>query len=150
LATKFTLSAFAIVLDWRNRILLAHRRDMDLWDLPGGGLEPDELPTEAAIRETKEETGLDVRVDRLFAVANTPDNRMAFAFYCHAIGGAMTTGEESDDVRFFSLDKLPENLSPRKRALIQLVKEHPREVIFRHIDLPKAQEYIAVYGDKPE
>lgn len=150
MATKFTLSAFAIVLDWRNRILLAHRRDMDLWDLPGGGLEPDELPTEAAIRETKEETGLDVRVDRLFGVANTPENRMAFAFYCHVIGGAMTTGEESDDVRFFSLDKLPENLSPRKRALIQLVKEHPREVIFRHIDLPKAREYIAVYGDKPE
>ena len=150
MAARFSLSAFAVVLDWRGRILLAHRRDMDLWDLPGGGIETGEIPTEAAIRETKEETGLDVKVDRLFVVANMPENRMAFVFYCHVVGGAMATGEESDDVRYFSLDQLPENLGPRKRALIQLVKEHPRGVMFRRVDLPKASQYVAVYGDDHE
>jgi 8-oxo-dGTP pyrophosphatase MutT (NUDIX family) len=36
---------------------LCHRRDLDLWNLPGGGVQSGELPTEAVIRETQEETG---------------------------------------------------------------------------------------------
>ena len=68
MAAKFAISAHAIVLDESVRILLVHRRDMDLWDSPGGGMEHGELPDEAAVRETKEETGLDVVVQRLLAV----------------------------------------------------------------------------------
>ena len=63
------------------------------------------------------------------------------------IGGRIATGDESDDVRFFAPGQLPEHLSPRKRALIQLARENPPEIVFRHVDLPKAKEYKAVYGD---
>jgi len=61
----FTIGAFAIILDDQRRVLLCHRRDLDLWNLPGGGVESGELPTEAVVREVKKETGLDVAVVHL-------------------------------------------------------------------------------------
>ena len=49
---KYEIGVHAAVLDIENRILLVHHWDMGLWDLPGGGMDDGELPTEAAIRET--------------------------------------------------------------------------------------------------
>ena len=137
MAEKYIISAIAVVFDEQKRILLAHRRDMDFWDLPGGGMELGELPTEAAIRETKEETGLDVSVERLFAVGITPENVVGFCFYCHVIGGEITTSDESDEVSFFDTNQLPENLLPRKRALIQLTLKYPQEIAFLRVDMPR-------------
>ena len=59
----FTIGTFAIIFDDQGRVLLCHRRDLDVWNLPGGGLESGELPTEAVLREVKEETGLKVVVE---------------------------------------------------------------------------------------
>jgi 8-oxo-dGTP pyrophosphatase MutT (NUDIX family) len=39
----FSIGAFALIFDEHNRVLLCHRRDMDLWNLPGGGVEREEL-----------------------------------------------------------------------------------------------------------
>jgi ADP-ribose pyrophosphatase YjhB (NUDIX family) len=47
----FTIGSFAIIFDKQDRVLLCHRRDMDLWNLPGGGMQSGELPNEAVIRE---------------------------------------------------------------------------------------------------
>ena len=43
-----------------DKILLTQREDFETWILPSGGVEDDESIAQAAIRETKEETGLDV------------------------------------------------------------------------------------------
>jgi 8-oxo-dGTP diphosphatase len=50
-----------------DQILLVRQtyRGQPVWTLPGGGLEPGETPAEAAVRETKEEVNLDVKVLRL-------------------------------------------------------------------------------------
>jgi 8-oxo-dGTP pyrophosphatase MutT (NUDIX family) len=48
----------AIVLDGRGRILLHRHKRLGRWLQPGGHLDPDEHPAEAALRETAEETGL--------------------------------------------------------------------------------------------
>lgn len=59
-----------VVLLRDDRILMAlHRRQHDhYWVLPGGGVEPNETPEEAAVREVQEETGLDIRIQRLLFV----------------------------------------------------------------------------------
>ncbi len=49
----FTLGAFAVIFDQNDRVLLCHRTDCDLWNLPGGKLEENELPTDAVVREVK-------------------------------------------------------------------------------------------------
>lgn len=58
----YVLSAAVGIFDAEGQVLLMKRADNEKWALPGGLVEPHENPPEAAIRETKEETGLDVRL----------------------------------------------------------------------------------------
>ena len=139
----FNVRIHAVVLDEQERILLGHRSDKDLWDLPGGSLELGELPIEGVVRETREETGLDVEVERLFMVGVTPDSRLSFVFYCHPIGGALTPTEEADQVAFFSKDTLPEMISPKKRSMIEAAYSHPAEIIYDHITQLSGTEWLA-------
>ena len=143
---QFTLGVFSIIFDSQKRILMAHRRDMDLWDLPGGGMEHGELPNETAIREAKEETGFDVAIDHLLVVYAKPapwDKDLGFVFLGHVIGGEAATSDESDDVRFFGKDELPENIGPRKRAVIDAALQNSSETKFIRANLPHAKEWLA-------
>jgi len=140
--SKFEVGVHAVIFDDQERILLGHRRDMDLWDLPGGGLEPGELPTEGVIRETEEETGLDVEVERLFLLGVTPDSLMGFVFYCHVVGGEISTTDETDVVAFFARNELPEMITPRKQEIIEAAYRHPVEIWYGHItQIPGKQWY---------
>lgn len=65
-------SASAIVTDEHGRILLIKRRDNTLWALPGGGHDIGETIADTAVREVKEETGLDVKVTGLVGVYTNP------------------------------------------------------------------------------
>lgn len=106
----FTVGAFAVIFDAEGRILLCHRRDMDAWNLPGGGLEAEELPDEGVIREVREETGLEAKVERLVGVyGKAGRNELVFVFICRVVGGELTTTEESDDCRYFTPTALPPN-----------------------------------------
>jgi ADP-ribose pyrophosphatase YjhB (NUDIX family) len=51
-------TASAVVLDGEGRVLLVHHNKLGKWLYPGGHVEPDESPAEAAVREVAEETGL--------------------------------------------------------------------------------------------
>ena len=66
------LGAFCIISDQSGHVLLSHRRDLDLGNLPGGGVEQDETPWDAAIREVHEETGLTVTIERLVGIYSKP------------------------------------------------------------------------------
>lgn len=55
-----TIGAFCIIENSPGNFLLCHRTDKDLWNLTGGRVEETESPWAAAVREVKEETGLDV------------------------------------------------------------------------------------------
>jgi len=86
----FSIGAFAIIFDENGNVLLSHRRDIDAWNLPGGGVETRELPNEAVIREVKEETGLDVVILRLVGVYGKVDkDEIIFAFICRDVGGQL-------------------------------------------------------------
>ena len=56
-----------------DRVLLTYRTDVPVWILPGGGVEPRESVEQAAVRETYEETGLEVQVVRLVGIYSRPN-----------------------------------------------------------------------------
>lgn len=77
-ANSVVPSTTAVVTDEHDRIVLIRRRDNDLWALPGGGMELGESIVDTAVREVKEETGLDVEVTGLIGVYTNPHHVMAY------------------------------------------------------------------------
>ena len=130
--TQFIIGAFGIIFNEQKRILLVHRRDYDLWNLPGGGLEDFESPTNAVKREVKEETGLEVEISRLLGVYNKENkNSITFTFLCKVIGGKITLNDEADRIEYFEIDKLPENTVPKHVERIKDALLDQYEVIFK-------------------
>lgn len=109
-----TIGAFAIIIDDAQRVLLCHRTDRDMWNLPGGGVEDSESPWEAVIREVEEEVGLSVSIDSLLGVYAVPDQQsIAFTFLCSVSGGQLRLSDEADDIQWFERLGLPANTLPR-------------------------------------
>jgi len=129
---QFTIGTFGIIFDDKSRVLLCHRRDYDLWNLPGGTLEPAEAPWDGAKREVKEETGLEVEISRLIGVySKEGKNDIAFAFACKVLGGAITLNEEADKIEYFALDKLPPNTVPKQVERIKDAAQNLDQVVLR-------------------
>ena len=61
------------VHDGQERVLLVRHSEGGVWLLPGGAIEPTEVPADAAVREMFEETGLLVRLTRLVGVFGGPE-----------------------------------------------------------------------------
>jgi ADP-ribose pyrophosphatase YjhB (NUDIX family) len=129
---SFRIGVFAIILDGQQRVLLCHRRDHDLWNLPGGRLEAGEPPWQGVMREVKEETGLDAEVVRLAGVYSKPDvNEVVLSFVCDAVSGSPAATEETDRVEFFDLDSLPPNTSPKQVERIRDAFADPNRVVMK-------------------
>ncbi|OGF21578.1 hypothetical protein A2Y83_01305 [Candidatus Falkowbacteria bacterium RBG_13_39_14] len=117
----FSIGLFAIITDGENRVLLCHRTDYDLWNLPGGGMEHGETPWKGVVREMKEELGVDIEVERLVDVACKPhENDIIFTFLCDiAPNQAIKTGDDVDRAEFFEFDRFPGNTSPRHKERVK-------------------------------
>lgn len=110
--TPYSIGAFPIILDENNKILLAHRTDYDIWNCPGGGMDDSETPDQAAIREAKEEVGVDIEIIRCAGVYPKKDkNEIVFSFVAKIVGGTLQYTEEADDIAWFSFEDLPRNMS---------------------------------------
>lgn len=100
----------AVVFDrTKENFLLVKRRDVPVWVLPGGGIDPDEDPAVAAVREVREESGLEVRIVRQVA-KYTPTGRLSAVthlFECELVDGVPTASDETSDAAFFSVDEWP-------------------------------------------
>ncbi|MDQ2787113.1 MAG: NUDIX domain-containing protein [Chloroflexota bacterium] len=111
----FTVGVFALLFDEDQRILLCHRRDYDLWNLPGGGLETGETPWDGVIREVLEETGLHVAIERLAGVYSKQEiNEIVFSFVCTIAAGHLTLNDEADRIEYFALNEIPSNTSRKQ------------------------------------
>jgi len=115
---KLSMGCSAIIFDGgRQKVLLTRRTDNGQWCLPGGHMEPGESAAETAIREVKEETGLDVRVVRLVGIYSDP-NRMTeypdgnryhmvtLNFEAEPTGGELTLSDETTAYGYFSRDEM--------------------------------------------
>ena len=72
-------SAFAVIVR-RDQVLVVKPRDSRKWQLPGGGVKASENPWRAALREVREETGLDARLLGLTGIYHRRDGSLAFVF----------------------------------------------------------------------
>lgn len=98
-----------------GKILLTKREDFETWILPSGGVEDDESIAQAAIRETKEETGLDVELTKLVGIYSRLGNMSpvhAVLFVAKLIGGEIKCQEgETIAVEWFAFNEIPSPLS---------------------------------------
>ena len=114
--------AAAIILNSKNQILLQSRADRDKWGLPGGCQELGERFQDTIIREIKEETNLDVKEEDLELVDivsgesrrnDYPNGDVVInntVLYCiKKYSGELKWDNESKNMEFFDIDKLPEN-----------------------------------------
>lgn len=98
-----------VVIKRDNQVLLTKREDFEVWCLPGGGLDSHETFVEAAVREAREETGLEVRVTRLIGVYSRPnENCYNMAFEAEIVSGALQTSREVIELDFFDPMNLPD------------------------------------------
>ncbi len=119
---QFTIGIFGIIFDEHKRVLLCHRRDYDLWNLPGGGLEAGESPWDGLKREVREETGLEIEIIKLAGVYSKPDkNEIVLSFLCKVISGSLTLNDEADKIEYFDVETLPKNTSQKQVERIDLL-----------------------------
>lgn len=98
-----------------GRILLVQEREDNGWTLPGGWADIGDAPSEVAVRETREESGYEVRPVKLAAFYDRdrhghppiPYHAYKAFFLCELTGGAPAASYETLAVDFFSEDKLP-------------------------------------------
>jgi ADP-ribose pyrophosphatase YjhB (NUDIX family) len=103
----------AVIKD--DMILLVQEISDEKWAMPGGWADVGDIPSEVAIRETKEESGFDVKPVKVIGVydANRLGGQLEFfhafkiVFLCELMGGEAAVSDETMDVRFFSFDDLP-------------------------------------------
>ncbi|MEU7875156.1 NUDIX domain-containing protein [Dactylosporangium sp. NPDC049140] len=126
---SIVVAVTAFVLDDQDRVLLIHRTDNDLWALPGGAQEFGEYIAETVVRETKEETGIDVEVDAVVGIYTNPNHvveytdgevrqQFSICFRARPVGGTETLSDESSEVCWISradLDGLTIHPSMRLR-----------------------------------
>ena len=122
------------VFDEAKKLLLVRLRDGGDWSTPGGAIEPDELPADAAVREAWEETGYVVRPDRLLGVYGGPhcvvrypngdeSQYVIIAIGCTMVGGiAKPDQDETVEVKYWSETEARDlSLTPWLRAHLRAV-----------------------------
>ena len=138
-------TAGGVIVDGENRALLVRRAvvpALGLWDIPGGFLEAGESPEAGAVRELREETGLDIKIVSLLGVfmdtygTPRPDgwviHTLNFHYLCRAVGGVLAPADDASEARWFSTNALPAELAfANTRDALQAWQQLPR---LNHLD----------------
>jgi len=102
-----------VTRDADGSVLLIRRTDNQLWALPGGAMEFGESVSQTAVREVREETGLEVQISGLVGIYTDPHHLVEFSdgevrqqfsicFTAERTGGTIATSDESSEVRFIA------------------------------------------------
>lgn len=132
------VGAAVLLTDPDGRLLLLKRSDSGCWGPPGGSTEPGERVEEAARRETLEETGLIIDRMNLFGVFSGPELYYKYPngdevynvtivylsqdFSDQAGGHAIRLNAEHTEWRWFSVEEIPEEISPPMIPTIEQFK----------------------------
>ncbi|NUU22702.1 MAG: NUDIX domain-containing protein [Streptomycetaceae bacterium] len=126
---SLVVAASVAIADRDGRILLLRRADSGNWSLPGGGIEFGESLVACAVREVREETGLDVEITGLVGIYSDPRHIIAYSdgevrqqftvcYTAKNLGGELTPSDESTALAFVApadLDRHPMHVTQRLR-----------------------------------
>ncbi len=107
----------AVMVEKENMVLLIQRAMAPAkgsWCFPGGFMDIGETPQQTAIRECREESGLEIEITQLIDVFYYEDYRgsgVLIMFKGIVIGGQMQAGDDAQQAQFFTLDELPDNIA---------------------------------------
>ncbi len=125
-----TKGSSCVIINNKEEVLLVLREDFRIWALPGGGLEPNETWEQAAVRETLEETGYEIKILRYVGEYWRPQmsegqGDLKRVFLAKVTGGSSSQHDDEEiDVRWFPIGALP-------RRLFQLSREHIYDALAR-------------------
>ncbi|MFF0148611.1 mutator protein MutT [Amycolatopsis sulphurea] len=129
-ANSIAVAVSAFIQDDEGRILMIRRTDNDLYSIPGGQLELGETLAQAAVREVREETGIECEVTGIIGLYSNPNHVIAYddgevrqefsiCFRAIATGGNLRTSSESKEVFWVSASELDAlNIHPSIRIRI--------------------------------
>ncbi|MFI6308370.1 NUDIX hydrolase [Amycolatopsis thailandensis] len=118
-ANSIAVAVSVFIQDDDGRILMIRRTDNDLYSIPGGQLELGETLAQAAVREVREETGIECEVTGVVGLYSNPNHVIAYddgevrqefsiCFRANLLGGDLRTSSESKEVHWISSSKLSE------------------------------------------
>lgn len=111
-----------------GKILLVHENN-GTWSLPGGWCDVDQSVCSNAVKEVKEETGLDAEAEKLIAVQDWRKHNVCNYVYgvvkvfvlCKVLGGEFEKNTETTGIKYFGREELPQNLAVEKTSLEQVL-----------------------------
>ena len=129
--------AGAAILDGTDRVLLQKRMNKFCWSFPGGVMDLDESFEETAVREVKEETGLDVTVKELIGIYSKYNDEyqngdksqpLLVFFKCSIVGGELCCdGDETSELKYFDLSEKPELLNKQHEDMFKDLREYLKD-----------------------
>jgi ADP-ribose pyrophosphatase YjhB (NUDIX family) len=124
--------------DEQGRVALIQRADNGRWALPGGFAEVGSTPAENALRELREESGLEAELTSLVGVYDNSRFSSTSAYHLYiccfrgrVTGGKPTPSNETLDVRFADPNALPGPMSELQRTMIADAVRGAREAAFQ-------------------
>ena len=110
--------AAGVILVENDRVLLvrrAHPPKIGWWCIPAGFMEWREHPSQTAVRELSEETGLDVKLTSFFEVYSGQDdprsNSVLLLYLADIVGGELQAADDAEEVAWHHLDNLPDRIA---------------------------------------
>ncbi|WP_026528147.1 NUDIX hydrolase [Butyrivibrio sp. VCD2006] len=121
------------IFNENDEVLLQRRGGSGKWGFPGGAIEIGETPEMAAIREAKEETGLDVEVLELLGIYTDPDMEYAngdkahsicIAYELKAVGGELfCDNDETVELKYFPIDEVPKLFCRQHEEIMRTIRD---------------------------